>query len=842
MISLIKKLLLGNNSREQINNILIYSHFENGILFLNDGTVVKPYEFRGSITERNDEQYYQALNNQLNNALSLLPVHSTLHKVDMKISKSFDGKLFGNNNTLDKDIADHYYGRTGLDHQCYIFLILGSEPIDNPLLTGLSKFNLNVNGAKKINTGDIKSFENSCNAFNAAINSSGLVMKPIEQINKLYTVINNCLNLKIEKRDRANCLIEGDIVKHKDYIEIGNKLCTYVTMASQPEKLYPTKLNENGVTVSYTNPLYNLPFPNIIHTTFQRLDREKKLSKIDNEKFFQLSSYSQNADNIKTEGSQVRFKQIQNATVKIREENLNLYNVSIAVGIFAKNEAKLQKRVNDCINAYHYIGIEPLVETYDNLNIHWSYMPGNAGNAYHIFCTTCKCASIYFNTDTTPNFSTEGISFIDRELYPVKYKLISDKTNNPHALVIGSSGTGKTFFVNHLLHTRHNNGDIQLILDQKGDYGNIVKSLGGTHIDYSAENPIQFNPFLIGTEINNERLEFLTNFILSIIGSDGKNTVEYAVILSRIKSYLQSEKGIATLTNFYHWNETQNFAIENFPENDFKVALELYATGVYSNLFNHTDVEDFSDIKLLSIDFTAIKDARYFKEVFIMVNQICQTIVNKYPSKSKAIYMDECWSQLNRNPAFIEYYIRVGRSQNVALHIITQGIDEILNTSIADTLIGGTDTKILLNHAGKSDQVNKISEAFSLSAHDKTLFESLTTGTNPTFREIFIKQKEEALVLGVEVPLNLIGLYTTKPAEKAAFNQLININNGKLRPAQIDFASLLNANANFVKINEITKRGIKVLEKFKAGESIIADINNGKYDYQFDGSEKEVLV
>jgi len=794
MISTFKNLFLGNNSRQDINNILIYSHFENGLLFLNDGTIVKAYEFEGSVTEQNNESYYMALNQQLQNAFSLLPVNTTIHKCDLKAAKVYKN-VNENSNTLHKDISEHFAGRKGLAHKCYIFLIFGGTINDNPLLTKLSRLNLNINGAKKINKVALSDIENSCNGFRSAIDATGLKLNPVNRIENLYNVLHNCLNLKFEAKQRDNFFIEGDIVKSKDYIAIGNKLCSYVTMMSQPEKLYPVTPNENGVSVSYTAALYNLNFPYIIHTTIQRLDRDDKLAEIDKEKFFQMSAFSDNENDLRTEGSQIRFHQIRKATVKIREENLDLYNVGIAVAVFATNEEILNKRINECINAFHYLGIEPLRESFDNLNIHAALSPGNAANFYRTFCTTSNCAAVYFNTDTQKQYHKEGISFIDRKLFPINFKLIGNKTDNPHALVIGPSGTGKTFNMLHIINTRFEQGFRQIITDQKGDYKPFVESLGGKHIDYTAENPIRLNPFLIGTAITNDRLEFLTNFILNMIGSDGKNTVEYATILSRVKQYLESEKGTATLKRFYEWNNLQTFEAANFSENDFKIALELYATGVYSNLFNHTEIEDFSEIKLLSIDFTSIKDARYYKQVFLMVTEICRQIVEKYPTDNKAIYMDECWSQLDKNPAFIEFYIRVGRSLNVALHIITQGIDEILNTSIGQTIITNTDTKILLNHNGKADQIDKISNAFSFSPHHKTLFESLTTGKKPTFREIFIKQKDQAVVLGVEVPLNLVGLYTTKPAERRLFQDLLKANNGNTRKAQLDFANKIKEGA-----------------------------------------------
>jgi len=72
--------------------------------------------------------------------------------------------------------------------------------------------------------------------------------------------------------------------------------------------------------------------------------------------------------------------------------------------------------------------------------------------------------------------------------------------------------------------------------------------------------------------------------------------------------------------------------------------------------------------------------------------------------------------QLATNSKFIEYYIRVGRSKKLGLHIITQGVEEIVKSVIGGIIMLNADTKILLDHSGKSEEAEIIREAFKFNS------------------------------------------------------------------------------------------------------------------------------
>lgn len=748
-----KNILIKNKSRSSFKKMIMYSQFENGLLFLIDGTVAAIFEYEGYTLETTEVAAYIQIQQKVKNALSIMPNNTTVQKVDIYTEKEYN--KINNENPLATTTSRYFKGRTGVRHKSYLYLIFSNKTIDNPLLTALNKLQVDVN----VISNNPKALDDVIDHVNTFKSSFPGSLRLVTDLRELYGLFHSSINFDgFNQKKRDNFGLIGDIIKEKNYIQVGNKLLSYVTMLSQPTSLNRDIPNENNVPVSYTGKLHQLSFPHTVQTIIKKIDTQDKLGILDNEKFYQ-NSFFNDPNDVRGEEHQVRHNKVRDCTLKIRQENLELYQVGIGVCVYALNSETLKRRINKTINAFTDSGFEALPETYDNLMLFNASFPAKGHNFYRTICTTGDCASVYLNTDTVFNGDAEdnyeGITFIDRNKYPIKYKLISPETDGPHLLAIGPTGTGKTHLFKHILKTRYYQGFRQMIVDQKGDFREIVKELGGLHIDYDPSNPIKLNPFLIGDHNNEKKLEFLTNFLMSFYIKDTLNddSIDYAVILKRLDLYLKKEAGVPTLHNLYDFGYVAHQFEETpgFNENRFKLSLELYGKGIYKNLFNHTNVDfdNFTDNKILSFDFEQIKEARYYQQVFSMIAEISNDMVAKYPLAPKSITLDECWAQLQNNPKFINDWLRTGRSKKMAVNILTQGIDEIITSKIGQTIIANTDTKILLDHSEKSDQIKTIAEALSLTNHEVSLFKSLSRGEE--YREIFVKQNK-ALVLGVEVP------------------------------------------------------------------------------------------
>ncbi|WP_374950676.1 TraG family conjugative transposon ATPase, partial [Mucilaginibacter sp.] len=134
-------------------------------------------------------------------------------------------------------------------------------------------------------------------------------------------------------------------------------------------------------------------------------------------------------------------------------------------------------------------------------------IPGNAGDfpMNDTFDTFAEQACCFLNMETSyrSSLSPFGIRLGERNSgYPVHVD-ISDEpmkrgwTTNRNKFIIGPSGSGKSFFTNHLVRAYYEQGAHLVIVDVGHSYKGISDLVGGYYFTYSEENPIRFNPFYI---------------------------------------------------------------------------------------------------------------------------------------------------------------------------------------------------------------------------------------------------------------------------------------------------------------------------------------------------------
>lgn len=169
-------------------------------------------------------------------------------------------------------------------------------------------------------------------------------------------------------------------------------------------------------------------------------------------------------------------------------------------------------------------------------------IPGNAVELrdYDFFTTTSEAGLCFFFKESYPvdEKSNFYLRFTDRQGVPLKVDLSdlpmkTGRINNRNKFVLGPSGSGKSFLMNNIIEQYLNYNYDVVIVDTGDSYSGTCAYMGGRYIQYTEENPITMNPFLISKEeFNIEKMEFLTNLIFLIWkGADAKITPTQKSIL-----------------------------------------------------------------------------------------------------------------------------------------------------------------------------------------------------------------------------------------------------------------------------------------------------------------------
>ena len=69
---------------------------------------------------------------------------------------------------------------------------------------------------------------------------------------------------------------------------------------------------------------------------------------------------------------------------------------------------------------------------------------------------------------------------------------------NRNKFILGPSGSGKSFFTNHMERSYYEKGAHIVLVDVGHSYKGLCDMVGGYYFTYSETKPIKFNPFYIG--------------------------------------------------------------------------------------------------------------------------------------------------------------------------------------------------------------------------------------------------------------------------------------------------------------------------------------------------------
>jgi type IV secretory pathway VirB4 component len=140
--------------------------------------------------------------------------------------------------------------------------------------------------------------------------------------------------------------------------------------------------------------------------------------------------------------------------------------------------------------------------------------------------------------------------------------------------------------------------------------------------------------------------------------------------------------------------------------------------------------------------------------------------------------MDEAWSMLSDSMGdWVESMYRTIRKNNGSMCIITQGIDEIIESAVGSAIIANAQTQIILNHTDKN-QVAKVARHLGFTAHEVDKINSIRKGKG--YRELFIKQGDVGKVYCLEVCPHLDAVLSSKPVERNYLRELTKRYNGNI--------------------------------------------------------------
>lgn len=783
---------------------------ENGALvsMMGDLTIV----FRLELPENGSmsAEQFEGLHQCFVKGVRVMTPGSVIHKADMyfkdQVKADFDQfAAHEGEAVLARASERHFNERPYLANECYLFLTQkpAARRVSNSGYSGILR--KSVAPVKKKDEALFRNFLSACGQFERILLDSGLVGMTRLTDEELTGSAN-----KAGLLERYLFLLGADSqpvirdVHLKDGIRIGDKRAELYTL-SDAENLpafcgsrinydrYST--DKTKYSIGFASPLGQFLDCNHIYSQYIFIgDAQQTLKQLEAKKLRlqSLSAYSR-----ENAVSRDACNDFLNEAVSTGKLPVKAHFNVLCWADSDEEAALLKNKVGSAMASMDAVCKQ---ETDGAPQIWFAGIPGNAGDfpMNDTFDTFAEQACCFLNMETSyrSSLSPFGIRLGERNSgYPVHVD-ISDEpmkrgwTTNRNKFIIGPSGSGKSFFTNHLVRAYYEQGAHLVIVDVGHSYKGLSDLVGGYYFTYSEENPIRFNPFYIaeGDVLDTEKKESIKTLLITLWKKDDEKFTrsEYVAIsnaLTLYYGYLEKNPEIFPCFNsFYDFLmeeylqvlqdgkvQTRHFDVENF----LYVLNPYYKGGEFDYLLNATENIDLLHQRLVIFEIDQCKDHPIlFPVLTIIIMEMFISKMRKLKGIRKVLLLEEAWKSIAKESmgGYIQYLFKTVRKFFGEAVVVTQEIEDIISSPIVKkAIIGSADCKILLDQSKYQNKFDEVQAMLGFSEKEKTQILSMNKANDPNlkYKEVFISLgTSHSKVYRTEVSLEEYLVYTTEEREK----------------------------------------------------------------------------
>jgi len=739
-------------------------------------------------------------------AIKLLPKHSIFHKQDWFAEDRYQAK-FGDQTFLGHASERFFNERPYLAHHCILLLTKRPEHYKPVTSAASGLMRKRISPLQTTSKELFRDFEDSCGQFKRVLEDSNLVSLIRLTDNELAGTMSKPGILEqycflLNETDQP-CL--KDIHLHNGLM-IGDNHCQLYSLADAedlpalcgPRITYDQySTDKTKFSTGFASPIGALLNCNHIYNQYLFIeDSAKTLKKLEAKKLRlqSLSAYSrENAIG-------------RDATQEFLNEAISQQRLPVKVHFnilaWTDDVSQTKELKNKVGSALAQMDAQPRQETDGAAQLWWAGLPGNSGNfpMNDTFDTFAEQAACFLNYETNyrSSLSPCGIRLGDRLSGKPLHVDLSDEpmkngvTTNRNKFILGPSGSGKSFFTNHLLRSYFEQGSHIVLVDVGHSYAGLCEFVDGYYFTYSETNPISFNPFYVGAgdTLDTEKRESIKAMILALWKKEdeGVQRSEYIAISDALFHYYESEPEFACFNSFYEFLKgpfydtmkaskvkDAHFDIDNL----LFVLRPYYKGGEYDYLLNATENLDLLRRRFIVFELDNIKDHPIlFPVVTLIIMETFVSKMRKLPKDvRKMILIEEAWKAIAREgmAEYIKYLFKTVRKYFGEAIVVTQDIEDIISSPVVkQAIINNSDCKILLDQRKYQNDFPKIQQLLGITDKETALIMSMNRANDERYKykEVFISLNGQlSKVYRTEVSREEYWTYTTESAEKAKVQQ-----------------------------------------------------------------------
>lgn len=760
---------------------------------------------------------YEAIHSAWHKAIKTLPDYTVVHKQDWYIKENYAPDIANEGlSFLGKSYQRHFNERPFLNHYCYLFLTKTTKE----RMRMQSNFSSLCKGTlipKEIRDKEtIHRFMEAVEQFERIVNDSGFVkMERLTEDDIIGTdekqgLLEQYLTLSKEAGTPMQ-----DISLGAEEMRIGSKrLCLHtlsdtddlpatVSADTRYEKL---STDRSDCRLSFAAPVGLLLSCNHIYNQYLFLDNSEE-----NLRKFEKSARNMHSLARYSRSNQINKEWIEGYLNEAHSFGLSSIRAHFNVMAWSEDPNELKQLKNDTGSALALMECKPRHNTTDVATLYWAGIPGNAADfpSEESFYTFIEPALCFFTEETNYQNSPSpfGIKMADRLTGKPIHLDISDLPmkrgiiTNRNKFILGPSGSGKSFFTNHLVRQYFEQGAHVLLVDTGNSYQGLcelikgkTKGEDGVYFTYTEANPIAFNPFYTDDGIFDiEKRESIKTLILTLWKRDDEPPTrsEEVALSNAVSGYIERIKTDdihPSFNDFYEYVQGDYRKVleqKQVREKDFDLANFLnvlepyYKGGEYDYLLNSDKQLDLLSKRFIVFEIDAIKDHKIlFPIVTIIIMEVFINKMRRLKGVRKLILIEEAWKAIAKEgmAEYIKYLFKTVRKFFGEAIVVTQEVDDIIQSPIVkESIINNSDCKILLDQRKYMNKFDEIQAMLGLTDKEKSQVLSINMNNDPSrlYKEVWIGLGgTHSAVYATEVSHEEYLAYTTEETEKLEVMQL----------------------------------------------------------------------
>ena len=758
-------------------------------------------------------QEYEAIHAAWCKAIKVLPHYSVVHKQDWFVSEKYKPELDKDSlSFLDRSFERHFNERPYLAHKCYLFLTKTTKE----RMRQQSNFSTLCRGRitpKELNHEMIVNFMEAVGQFERIINDTGYIsLRRMDNDEILGTdttsgIIERYLSLSIGD---VNCLEDIDLSAKE--MRVGDKMLCLHTLSdtddlpgkvSTDNRYERLSTDRSDCSLSFASPVGLLLPCNHIYNQYVFIDDHDE-----NLNHFEKTARNMNSLSKYSRSNAINKEWIDRYLNEAHSYGLTSVRCHCNVMAWSDDAEELRRIKNDVGGQLATMGCMPRHNTIDCPTLFWAAMPGNEADfpAEESFYTFIEPAVCFFTAETNyrSSLSPFGIKMVDRLTGKPIHLDISDEpmkrgiTTNRNKFILGPSGSGKSFFTNHLVRQYYEQGSHVLLIDTGNSYEGLCNLIhnrthgeDGIYYTYTEEKPISFNPFFTDDGVFDvEKNDSIKTLLLTLWKSedDRVSKTESGELGSALSMFLDKMRAnpeiVPCFNSFYEFMRDdyraemaqrpipiykQDFDIDNF----LTTLRQFYHGGRFDFLLNSKENIDLLSKRFVVFEIDAIRDNKdLFPVVTIIIMEAFINKMRRLKGVRKLLICEEAWKAMSTaNMAeYMRYMFKTVRKYFGEAVVVTQEVDDIISSPIVkETIINNSDCKILLDQRKYMNRFDQIQELLGLTDKEKAQILSINMANNPNrlYKEVWIGLGgTQSAVYATEVSPEEYLAYTTEETEK----------------------------------------------------------------------------